>query len=239
MSVNQTRIIIRPLGAVVLLSGIAALGLLAVRPRTHASVPAVVPSDAVKNGRSVAPTPSPFGLVNGSMEAGGTAPDGWSVGYVGEGRLVLERDTNNVREGAASLRLASFGHAPAYGTVSQTLTETAGKTIRFTGWARAGGEFKEALVALRVRTAKEKKQVAWENLAVMSSGDGQWRPVDRTLTLPPNTVASVEIVLNGKGRLWVDALDLVAVTGEAAKSAPVAGQKEDAPSPVPDPKPGS
>lgn len=85
-----------------------------------------------------------------------------------------------------------------------------GKKVRLTGWLKANGASSAALF-LRVRDANG-KSLAADEMKDRVAGDTEWSQYTLTIAVPRDA-ASIEYgaQLGGKGTIWVDNLQLVAV----------------------------
>ena len=145
-------------------------------------------------------------LTNPSMTDGDEAPEGWKVSWTGKGQLRLARDTDRFLDEPASLRLESVGGV-ARGTASLNLPEN---LERFTvgGHVSAEGEHSASFVAVQAFDAQW-KQLRFTPLVEIGEGFDKWRPFEREVTLPEGTAHAVlAVVLEGDGRIWLDALSL-------------------------------
>ncbi len=152
-------------------------------------------------------------VVNGDMEQGTAAPSEWSIGYTGEGKLQLTRDTTDKHGGAASLRFSSVG-GKAAGSTGQTRVLQEGIAlpveVKFAGWCKASTGVSEALIAVQ-SFDKDGKQVGWTTLFDAKAAQN-WTKWEGTANLPKNAVrANIVVTLNGNGSVWLD--DMEAVRG--------------------------
>jgi hypothetical protein len=150
--------------------------------------------------------PAPAGtnlLTNPGMEAGETAPTGWSSTWAGTGKVASRRDTQVFRTGPAALRVEAVGGA-AKGNASQALDGVAGRQVRVTGWVRteAGTSAQVGLGAFDA----DWKMLAWETIHVAPGGQ-DWTAFERTVAVPAGAVhVNLATGIDGAGKAWFDDL---------------------------------
>ena len=202
----STRIILKPLGAVIIIAAfgvVATIALLKNRaPATPA--PAAMPVSPV----TVATPLSPLHLQNGDMESGTATPANWESVWTGTGKLRAVRDTVKRGNGNASLRLESVGNAPVYGSVSQDVTGLApGQTIKVSVAGCAEGKLDEAFLVIQVFDPAFKRQLSFDAVAKKDDlvGKNGFATFTREITLPKEPfVARLVVLIKGSGTVWAD-----------------------------------
>lgn len=211
----STRIILKPLGAALILAafGVVATVALLKNRDTQTVVPTAVVAP-VPVASVAAPAASPMHLQNGSMESGGDTPDAWNNIWGDSGKLRVVRDTAKRGGENAALRLESVGDAPVYGSTSQELTGlTPGQTIKVSIAGCAEGKLDEAFIALQVFDPSFKRQIGFDAIANKEhlTGSGGFTTQTREITLPKEPfVARLVVLMKGRGKVWADDIVITA-----------------------------
>ncbi|BAM03196.1 glycoside hydrolase family 9 protein [Phycisphaera mikurensis] len=166
-------------------------------------------------------------IQNGSFTeaAGPTGAAAWSEPSVDRGELSVVRDTADFASAPASLRLEAAG-GPVSGSVSQRLEDLAPGAFLVRGKVRSSGDVDLASVAVSLRDASY-EQLAWVELSRWSGGRA-WRSFERRVEVPEGAADGLlMILLQGRGTLWVDDLEVVEVDRRDAELASVLFRAED------------
>lgn len=207
---KNTQIIIRPLGAFVLLGAVTALTVMALRPQSALAGKGVRLSPntpAVAKKTATAST-----LANGTMEDSNDADlsGTWPYFWCGAGRAQARRDTVVVHSGKGALRLESLDGKSAHASISHPMSTAPGQTIHVKGFGRSEGKFQQASVAVQVFKEENgtRKQTGWIDLGNLVQSQDGWQEFDRTVTMPKeNHYAQIVLSLDGNGKVWLDDLE--------------------------------
>lgn len=141
------------------------------------------------------------GVLNGDMSEGSTRPFAWDSRWTGSGSLTVARDTAQSASAPASLRITSAKGA-AKGSVSQSLREVSGKTLRITARIRSEG-FTAAQVLV---TAIDKSYKSCFNTVVITTAPtAGWQDFTAEVTVPAEAMrANLALGVDGEGTAWFD-----------------------------------
>jgi hypothetical protein len=219
------RIVLKPLGALIVLTALLGSVLIvfvqarrnnAGNPAMGATSAAPLPSKPTPAQNAATPTrngvpPAQITVVNGSFTGGSKLPDGWTnLPWIGQGEARLERDTTEFKSAPASLRLEGFTET-SYVALDHLLEGYKdGDTFHIKGWMKYEGTAKDAQLAIRGRavegaTAPQKEYVYLTSVRLAKT----WTPFNVPVTLKPgNKYAYFVMVVAGKGKLWVDDIEV-------------------------------
>lgn len=209
------RIVIKPLGAGLLLSALGGLSLMVYLNRpgavANATLPVAVAAPALTSSLSTATVPVPASdgnlLVNGSLRVGGSPPEAWTEKWVGSGVVTVEQDTTVFKEGPGSLSITASGNAE--GQVGQGREGKPGETYLLRGFVRAEGQ-------ISVNVGLKPFNKKWEPMTFLSAeafeNDKDWTPFEKRLTMREQTEHfSVCVYFKGNGKVWLDEVSLTPV----------------------------
>lgn len=217
------RIIIKPLGAIVLLSGITGLVIVACMRRPVTMVSSGTAIAAVPSVPAVAAAPSSTPALeridkNGSMDVQrsadnnadfGRTPEGWNDNWVGRGRIHAFRDTSVFHSAPASLRIESVG-GNGEGQVHQIIPAQAGDKIRVEAYLKTEGRAK---VQVAVQPYGPGGQPLSFMPVIFREGTSEWTKVNGDpVTLPAQSNSfGLALYLSGDGKAWLDDVQVTRV----------------------------
>ena len=220
------RIVLKPLGAALLLAVVLLSAVTSVIATRRASVAAAEASPTAPRPTpgSILPigflagshTPDegnsgggagPLALDNGSFSDGGTVPSGWTATpWVGSGTAHLSRDTTTFHSGPASLRLEA-ATVDTYTAIDHQITGyKPGMPFTVHGWVRVQGAPSEATIGVRGRDTLGETAPTHEWSHVFDARTvAEWTPFQARVTLTPGSkYAYFVVVVRGKGVVWTD-----------------------------------
>jgi hypothetical protein len=210
------RIILKPLGTLVILSTIAllsAVSFFALRNSRQTKGTVTPPAGVLSVSTPMQPTQKrdnsalnmggpPVSLENGTMTKGEAAPTLWTT-WTKEGRVSLSRDTTTYVNGPASLRLEGLTPKTDGLAAQQLGGKPAGAQFIVHGYFKTSGPVKNCLVGLRVED-RAGEQLQWIGLADTQNAPN-WTRFRQSVTLHKDAViARLRISIQGKGTVWLD-----------------------------------
>ncbi len=142
-------------------------------------------------------------VLNGSMDKGNEKPDDWGGVWTASGKIVIVKDTKEFKSGPASIRLDSDG-GPVKGTVSQSLSNVAGKTLKISGFAKCKGP-RYCTVGVGAFDSS-KKMLKWMDVFGKEGDSGfDWTEFEKVVDIPANAVkVTLGLGIVGEGSVWFD-----------------------------------
>lgn len=219
------RIIIKPMGAAILLSAFATMtGLVAVSRRAQPAAVALPPPANAAAPAPRGPRLAPGMLRNADFEEPGAdgLPSSWKRGDKNDPRLEVTRDPAGARDGdGAALHIGITPGDPGRRVQGRVTSEPlarlpASGRLAVSGWARATGRWDRAQLFLHTLDA------AWNTVEYREVADvprgGEWTRFHRTVPVPPGARSAVlHVVAAGRGAdaaLWVDGIEVSEVAEE-------------------------
>lgn len=140
-------------------------------------------------------------LLNGDASEGGERPFAWDGRWTGRGNLAFTRDTAESVSPPASLRLAAVGGS-ALGSVSQSLREVAGRSLRITAQARNAGF---ASVRMTITGIDGSWKQVFDRSLFDAAKASAWTAFTAEVAVPANAVnCRLSLVADGDGQAWFD-----------------------------------
>jgi hypothetical protein len=221
---DPMRIILKPLGAALLIAVILLCVVTTVLATRRASVAAQMAPATASTPGSILPigilnTPASTGdsgsvagsgklaLDNGSFDRGGDLPDGWTAPpWVGQGTAHLSRDTTIYHSAPASLRLDAATDDTYTAVDHHIAGYTSGTSFVVRGWVRVQGSPQEATIGVRGRDTLGETAPTHEWAHVFDARNAaDWTPFQTRVHLTPGSkYAYFVVVLRGKGVIWTD-----------------------------------
>ena len=183
-------------------------------PPPHAPVVTPPPSAAAAPAASVAS--KRVSLANPGFESTAPGrrnndPDGWfSHQHAGEVSYKFALDTADPHGGARSLRIDNVGPEP-YGAIAQSVDATPyrGRTARLSGWLRTREANNAALTLIVLANGVPLANNFMADAPV--KGTTAWKRYTVTVPVAPNAeFIEVGAMMQGKGSLWLDDVELAA-----------------------------
>lgn len=158
-------------------------------------------------------------LKNGDMTVDNKhgLPRNWESTWTGKGKLAAAIDREVFKSEPASLRLGTEGDDAAQGQVAQIVGAGAGTKVELSGFVKSAGDVK---VSVFVQPMNEKWTPINFTQVAFSANDTDWAAFDKMVELPEGTVRfGVGILVEGKGKAWLDDVKLKLDGEEAAAPA--------------------
>ena len=147
-------------------------------------------------------------------------PEPWvAAQHAGPAAYRFTVDAEHAHSGKHSLRIHRF-QPQVYGMAEQIIPadQLAGKTLRFTIWARSADVGPEGATAFL--GAYESSLMLQESRGAAITGNTDWTRFEMTIEVPPAaTHIQAGIILHDAGTVWIDSAELVLVEAAAAPAA--------------------